>query len=78
MSETELGEVKSEEYYKSRVDEIARACVDVISEGVDIEPNGQVRWIIAARVVTSLSAYIYKPAIETLFTSKPISSEVKP
>lgn len=78
MSDTELGEVKSEEYYKSRVDEIAKACFDVIFEGVNIEPNGQVRWRIAARVATAIFAYIYKPSIETVFTNKPVSREVAP
>jgi hypothetical protein len=78
MIDSELGEIKSEEYYKSRVDEIATACFDVILKGVSIEPNGQIRWRIAARVVTSLFANTYKPAIETIFTGKPISREVKP
>jgi epoxyqueuosine reductase QueG len=78
MSEAVKDEIKSEEYYKSRVDEIATACFDVIFQGVSIEPQGQIRWRIAARVATAIFAHIYKPSIETVFTNKPVSREVAP
>ena len=74
----DLGEIKSEEYYKSRVDEIARSCYDVIWKGISVEQNGKIRWRIAARVVTALFASFYRPAIESMFEHSPIGREAKP
>lgn len=59
-------EVKDEAYYKRRVDEISKACHNFILEGTAMEEDDHIKWRIAARVVTALFAFFYRPVFSAM------------